>query len=293
MGNILKRNLIFVSGKGGVGKTVVSQAIARALAAEGKRTLWVTFEDPLMPQGETNLVDKNLWHLNCEAARAFEEYMRLKIPVSRLATLFVENRLMRYLAKAAPGMHELVLLGKVWFDRTHYDHVVVDMLSTGYGIAMFQSTQNFANLFKGGPIQRDAENMLATFADPALTGQLIVSLPEEMPLRESLELGEILVGLFPGNAPAYLVNRSYPEPFGGTDGVSEKPDEWKNPLAESARDYAIKRFLLEKFNLRLWRDEQIPIETLPYLPPVERPGSSMSDRVIRELASLLKTRGLL
>jgi anion-transporting ArsA/GET3 family ATPase len=280
-----------VSGKGGVGKTVVSQAIARALAESGRRTLWVTFEDPLRPQGETQQIDPNLWHLNCEAGRAFEEYMRLKIPVSRLATLFVENRLMRYLAKAAPGMHELVLLGKVWFERPRYDHVVVDMLSTGYGIAMFQSTRNFAHLFKGGPIQRDAEAMLETFADPALTGQLIVSLPEEMPLRESLELGEILTQLFPRNAPAYLVNRSYPEPRGGTDSVPERPDEWKNPLAESARDYAIKRFLLEKFNLRLWRDESIPIETLPYLPPVEQAGGSMSDRVIRALSEKLATEG--
>ncbi len=248
---LLHRKLIFVSGKGGVGKTVVSEALARSLASTGKKVLWVSFEDPFIPAGETRQLEPSLWHLNCEAGRAFEEYVELKIPVSRLARVFVENKLMRYLAKAAPGIHELVLLGKVWHERQNYDHVIVDMLSTGYGVAMFQATSNFSTLFQGGPIQKDALEMLETFGDPSVTGQLIVALPEEMPLTEGLELSDLLTGLFPNNPPAFVVNRCFPTL---ETGPAVDPESWNKPFAENSLDYVVKRGQLEAFNLRLWKD---------------------------------------
>jgi anion-transporting ArsA/GET3 family ATPase len=245
--DIVRRGLVFISGKGGVGKTSVSRAIALSLSKGGARTLWATFEDPLEPSTSIRQVAPNLWHLNCEATAAFEEYAGMKIGVPGLTRIFLQNKLMRYLAKAAPGIHELVLLGKVWYERQNFDHVVVDMPSTGYGLAMFQSATNFSKLFKGGPIHRDAMAMIETFKDPKITGQLIVSLPEEMPLRESLELGDFLHELFPGNDCAYLVNRTFPQ-------VGDKPikENSQTPLAEDAHDYALRRSSLERHNLRIW-----------------------------------------
>src|SRR6185295_7988097 len=131
---------------------------------------WICFEDPTQPADQVRKVGSHLWHLNIDAGTAFEEYATLKIGVGPLARIFVGNRLVRYLAKAAPGIHELVLLGKVWHERNHFDHVIIDMPSTGYGLAMFHSTRNFQNLFTGGPIHRDAKAMLETFSDPAKTG---------------------------------------------------------------------------------------------------------------------------
>jgi hypothetical protein len=279
--SLLKRKLIFVSGKGGVGKSVVSEAVARSLAAQGRRVLWVSFEDPFLEPGETRQLEPTLWHLNCEAGRAFEEYVELKIKFSRVARVFVENKLMRYLAKAAPGIHELVLLGKVWYERANYDHVIVDMLSTGYGVAMFQATSNFSSLFQGGPIQKDALAMLETFADPAETGQLIVALPEEMPLAEGLELNELLLGLFPNNPPAFVVNRCFPTVAAALGGAESDPDTWNKPFAESATEYAVKRGQLETHNLRIWKSAGLAFRTLFYvLSPAGAPGS-----VVRGLAA--------
>ncbi|MGZ3688644.1 MAG: ArsA family ATPase [Bdellovibrionota bacterium] len=289
--DVLSRKLVFVSGKGGVGKTVVSQAISRALAAREpqKKFLWATFEDPLRPAGELKKVAPNLWEINCEASLAFEEYAAMKIGLGALTRIFLQNKLMRYLSKAAPGIHELVLLGKIWFERQNYHQVIVDMPSTGYGLAMFQSTRNFSQLFRGGPINRDAEAMLATFRSPEECGQLIVSLPEEMPLTEALELRDFLKDLFPENAPAFVVNRLFPETL--------RPDEefekelasphcsrWESPLARSAEDYARKRATLERYNLRLW--ENLPYARLPYIPP---PTQSATDPIILQLAERVTT----
>jgi anion-transporting ArsA/GET3 family ATPase len=288
--NVLKRKLIFVSGKGGVGKSVITQAIAQALSTKGHRTLWILFEDPFRPLGELVQLSKYLWMLNCESTKAFEEYAGLKIGVPALTRLFLQNKLMRYLAKAAPGIHELVLLGKVWHDSAQYDHVVLDMPSTGYGLAMFHSVGNFARLFRGGPIHHDAEAMMGAFHDPKETGQLIVALPEEMPLRESLELNEFLLKLFPNNSPAFLVNRVFPRVRSQEENFAQSPDSWPSPVPSSAMDYVHKRTQLEEFNLRLWKQEGIPFGELPFIaPPLENPN----DFIVGELAKELQARAYL
>lgn len=263
---LLSRPMLFVSGKGGVGKTSVSQAIARAHARAGKKTLWVGFEDPTRPPGELRRRSKDLFELNCSAETAFEEYVGMKVRVPGLAHFFLRNPLVRFLAKAGPGIHELVLLGKPWYESRNYDRIVVDMPSTGFGLAMFQSIENWSKLFQGGPLHRDAAGMLETFADAGRCGQLIVSLPEEMPLRESLELEEYLLKLFPKNAPGFLVNRLLPDlrDDAGARSIGSDPDSWSSPLAESIQDFALRRSLLENHNLETWRSAGIALESLAW-----------------------------
>jgi anion-transporting ArsA/GET3 family ATPase len=294
---VLNRNLIFVHGKGGVGKTAFSHAIALRLAEKKKRTLWTTFEDPTRPAGESLKKSDYLTELNCDFTQSFEEYTSMKIGIPALTRIFLQNKLMRYMSKAAPGIHELVILGKVWFERNHYDHIVIDMPSTGYGIAMFQSTENFVKLFHGGPLHKDAEAMLKTFKDPSITSHLIVALPEEMPLRESLELSDYLKNLFPKNPAWFFVNRLFPSPslsISKDINPAETPNDWPSPIATSAEEYARKRYLLENYNLRLWRDAGINFGELTYAHIAGNLSSeSSAEKLVQNLANQIRTKAYL
>jgi hypothetical protein len=294
---VLNRNLIFVHGKGGVGKTSVSKAIAHRLATEGaprgEKVLWITLEDPTRPAGELKKISPHLWELNCDFTEAFEEYAAMKIGATRLTQLFLKNKLIRYLAKAAPGVHELVLLGKIWFERTRYNHVIVDMPSTGYGLALFQSTDNFSKLFKTGPLYKDAESMLESFRTPDSAGHLIIALPEETPLRESLELNQFLLGMFPKNPAALIVNRLYPKTDSSSKDYGQNygnPNAWPTPFASTAAEYVQKRTLLERYNMRLWNEEKIPYGELEYIPP---PLHDSGQSIVKSLAEQLQKRNYL
>ncbi len=290
---LLSRPILFVSGKGGVGKTSVSRALASAAARSGKKTLWVGFEDPTRPAGELRQTAPGLFELNCTAELAFEEYMGLKLKIPGLASVFSRNPLIRFLAKAGPGVHELVLLGKLWYERKNYDRIIADMPSTGFGLAMFQSIENWSRLFKGGPLHKDARAMLDTFSDPEVTGQLIVALPEEMPLRESLELESFLLRLFPENQPGFLVNRRFPDLLStaAEAGIPSSPDTWGSPLAESLEDFALRRSVLEHHNLATWRNAGIEIESLAWHRVSGNTETTEFDQVRSSLEAEIFSRG--
>lgn len=203
----LKRKLIFVLGKGGVGKSSLALATAQALAAEGKKTLLCRLLQVADEPQTLIQENENLWTIQLNATACFEEYIILKLKIKALYSLLLGSSITQYLEKAAPGVKEMVLLGKIWFERLNYDHVVVDMPSTGYALTMFNTPINFAGLFPGGPIHRDATEMTETFSNPKETAFATVTLPEEMPLQESIELAEALLKNFPKNKSWLLVNR--------------------------------------------------------------------------------------
>lgn len=275
----IERQIIMVCGKGGVGKSVITEAIALRLAAKGHRTLWIEIENPTRPTGEPILIEQRLWRLNTESMLAFEEYMALKIRIPTLAKLFTKNQLIRTLAKASPGIHELVLLGKIWHERENYDRIVVDMPSTGYSLAMFESTRNFSQLF-AGPLQKDAEAMLQTFGDPTRCGLLIIALPEEMPLRESLELDSEMIKIFPENRAAFIVNKRFPIILRPED-LEVTPDSWPSPYADSLLDYIHKRAVIEHHNLRIWRDQDLGYAELPFLAKESGITRAIADEMAR------------
>lgn len=257
-----EKQFLFVQGKGGVGKSTVAEAVARTLA-RSHRTLLVSIEDPLRKPGDVRSLEPMLDHLNNEATSAFEEYAGLKIGAPKLVRIFLQNHLMRYLAKAAPGVRELVLMGKIWYERRHYGRIVIDMPATGHGLTMFQSLFNWGSLFEGSPIAKDARAVIEGISDPTQTSQMIVSIAEEMPLIESLELRAHLIRIFPKSDVALVANRLFPAP---RDSV--KISDSEKPFAETAREHAERKFLMEQQNLEIWKGEEFT--RVPYFaPPLE------------------------
>jgi anion-transporting ArsA/GET3 family ATPase len=277
---LFDRPLLFVQGKGGVGKSTVALALAKVLS-ERHRTLLISIEDPLRPAYEVQKLSATLDHLNNEATAAFEEYAGRKIGAPNLVKVFLQNRFMRYVAKAAPGIRELVLIGKIWFETRNYARVVVDMPATGHGLTMFQSLFNWGSLFTGSPLAKDAGAMIATLSDPKTVGHVIVSLPEEMPLVESLELRGQIRRIFPAAESALVVNRRFPS----TSTDASYPED--RPFATTAEEHAARKSELEADNLELWKGET-RLE-IPFLPPPRTNGfaeiaAGVTDVFRRELA---------
>ena len=164
------------------------------------------------------------------------------------------------MAKATPGLKELVLIGKIWHERLNYDRIVIDMPATGHGLTMFQSIFNWGKLFQGSILAKDAQAMIETFKNQNTTSHLIVSLPEEMPLVESLELKSSLERIFPSPHVELFVNRLFPN-------TPVDPSSSDKPYSETYFEQASKRFILEKSNLKIW--DGLEFQKLPYLDPNE------------------------
>jgi anion-transporting ArsA/GET3 family ATPase len=202
---LLGKRLVFVTGKGGVGKSAVAAALGLVAARAGRRTIVAEVarrDDVHRALGgeeggwdETPLRD-GLFALSVDPQRAMEEYLadQLSRP---LAEVLASSRIFGYLAAATPGMRELLTVGKLWElaqpeRRTPgaepYDLVVVDAPATGHGLALLDAPRTFGDVAAAGPVARQARTIAATFADRAITGTVVVATPEEMPVNEALHL---------------------------------------------------------------------------------------------------------
>jgi anion-transporting ArsA/GET3 family ATPase len=224
----LDRRLILVVGKGGVGRSTVAAAIASACAAQGRKTLLYEtsandrfghyFEKP--PVGDTPAqLAPNLWAVNATPATALAEYGLMILRWKSVYEMVFENRVTRTFLRAIPGLDDYALLGKAWFHTTEekrgrpvWDTVVFDMPASGHSVSMLRVPWVIVDTVPEGPLTRDARTVKALLCDPARTSPVLVTLAEEMPVSEAIELEAKLTAL--GIVPQQLlVNQVFPRHF--------------------------------------------------------------------------------
>jgi anion-transporting ArsA/GET3 family ATPase len=209
MSTLAERRFLIVTGKGGVGKTTVCAAEALSLASRGKRVLvaMCNAKERLSVMLGSDLVGAdvapvapNIWAVNMEPERAVEEYGILTLHSRVIYRTLFDNKYVRRFLSAVPGLHEWAMLGKAWWHTTErledgtskYDVVILDAPATGHGLDMLRVPKVILDVVPPGLLRRDAERAMATFRDPATCGVVLVTIPEEMPVTETIELARSL-----------------------------------------------------------------------------------------------------
>jgi anion-transporting ArsA/GET3 family ATPase len=229
---LLDRRLIFVTGKGGVGKSTVAIALGLVASRQGLRTIVAELASQNLVQqtfdqsGETFEeveIAERLYAISIDPQYAMEEYLRVK--TGAVGQMLGSSRLFGAFAMATPGMRELLSIGKVWElaqlerrtrDADAYDLVIVDSPATGHGVGILRTPKTFAEIARVGPIAHQGRTIAATIADPEFTAVVAVSTAEEMPVNETLWLRDALAedGL---PLDAVIVNALYAERFRPAD----------------------------------------------------------------------------
>lgn len=205
---ILCRPFVFVTGKGGVGTTMVAAAIA--LAGGGGTLLCGEHEPPLDPLVST---------LEIEPEPALGEWLARHVG-GAAAALLRRSRAFTYFFAASPGAAELVTLGKAMDHARQRGPVVFDAPATGHGLAMLAAPRTFAGLSPLGPVAREAAALETRLADPSFSAYVGVTAPEEMAVAELETLERSLPEVVGRALDLVVVNGVHPDRF--TDAEAER-----------------------------------------------------------------------
>jgi Mrp family chromosome partitioning ATPase len=302
--SLLDLKFVAVSGKGGVGRTTVAATLARVAAGAGKRVLLAEatttdrlarmFGRPEPLSTKITALAPGIDAVNITPASSMHEY-GLKVLKSELVTRAVfENRAVRGVLSAIPGLDGYAILGKVWWHTTEtvggrlrYDMVIFDGPASGHAALMFRIPHGILNAMPMGPLARDARAMVELWRDPTQSALVIVTLPEDLPARETVELAAAARGPLAMPLGPIIVN-ALPTAALSTPPLDEVMAHWQaatgparnqampyksdDPLSVTLRLCASvrgQREAADEVLQSLKRDLGLPIVTLPRIPTAE------------------------
>jgi anion-transporting ArsA/GET3 family ATPase len=281
-----------VTGKGGVGKSVIAASLALKFSKQGKKVLLVEVSEqsyyslafnlqlkPQVPVRWQGGVDIVQW----TGVGCLREYIRYLIKIDRLADLFFDNRVMQTFIRAAPALKEIAILGKLTSAYRHvgpsldYDIIVFDGYSTGHYLALLQSPIGLGDLVDLGPMGRETRSIIEVLKNPKKTTQIIVTLPEALPTEESLELHDEIKKILSIDA-MFVLNKMIEH-----KAESEWLERAKNEALENAFAAYIQNKIIEQKKARGCIEQKSKSIT-----PVDMVFNNSIEQVVKQIALQLE-----
>jgi anion-transporting ArsA/GET3 family ATPase len=218
-------HVLVLAGKGGVGKTTMTAAVARMAADAGKTVLIVELEgksgiaaafgrrDDLDYEEEAMLEGVRARRLTPDDALV--EYLE-DHGLKRVSKRLAHSGVLDVVATAIPGIRDILVLGKVkQLERAEVaDLILVDAPATGHAITFLTSARGMVDAARGGPLRTQAQDVVELLSDPARCRVILVTLPEELPVSETIESAYTLEDKAGVQLGPVIVNACDPEPAG-------------------------------------------------------------------------------
>ena len=281
------RRLIFVTGKGGVGKTTIAAGLARTLANEGRRVLLCSVDErsdladafnvaPL--NFRPTVVDDHLSLMAMDTEASLREYLKIYLKLPMVGRIGPIAAAFDFVATAAPGVREILTIGKLCYEvrERHYDSVIVDSPSSGHITGYLAAPQALQQLIRVGLIRNQTDWMLKLLSDESTTGVVLVTTAEEMPVNETIQLSQAIANDTTTHVAAVIVNRVLPElvvtrDLAIVDALRQRPrpfsDSHLDGLFEAAH-LVRRRRSIASTHLAVLRAEissPVPFVCLPYI----------------------------
>ncbi len=300
---LVSRQVVLVTGKGGVGKSVVTAALALRARALGLRPLVFECDAPghisLLPKGrpasdEVAEIAPGILGINQKSDDAIKDYAAASLPSRALADLLFENRIARLFLKASPSVTEMAMVGRIAILAEKHGAdgpILVDLHATGHALSLLRAPGGIMKVLRAGVLYERAKKIEALLQDPARTAFITVALPEELPVTELLELHEKLLEFKAPQGPVILNGMMTDPAKNLADDVLAHLSAGAPPVRLAARDLAAlrswaRRAAREEARLRAALHASTPVVTVPFLfqdgsnsELVERMAGALAERM--------------
>jgi Mrp family chromosome partitioning ATPase len=309
--SLLDLQFIILSGKGGVGRTTVAAALARAAWSRGKRVLVAQTDASerlghmLGRAGAIGPTVRTLYPgldaVNMTPRESLHQYALLVLKYEAVYRALFDNRAVRGFLSAVPGLDAYAMLGKAWWHTTEsvgttgaasarlkYDLVILDGPASGHAMAMLKIPGAILSTMPTGPLVKDARALMTLLADAKRAALVIVTRPEELPARETVELVQAAQTLPELHLGPLIVNAVPPAPS-----IAPAVSAILQRLASTSNDDPVLKDVVTMVAAarQRWQSAQRILEQLgraPGLPMLELPALSSTSLGIAEIDRLAR-----
>lgn len=282
---------MIIAGKGGVGKTTVACALGLVAAQAGKRTLlaevdgagraaWLLGIDSA-PVGEAREARPSLSVMSVDGSASLAEYLEIIVPVKRVLQAVLSSRIYQYFVAAAPGLKELMTIGKIWYEaersddgQRRWDLVIFDAPATGHSLQYLRMPHATHEAFGAGLVGRESQRIVDLLTDARRTAINLVTTAEEMPVNETLEMYRQIRNELHMPLGVLFANRVHHCDFtaADVDGIASRLDGLADPLQRAIAEEVVSRgreevgwsAINQTYLEQLRREIEMPLVEIPF-----------------------------